>query len=159
MDFKSACWIIEYSGAWRKLWMRFQIYHPMILIILCLFCLFVLMPAPVAYGSSWTRGWIWTAAAGLPTAPATPDPIGICNLCHSLWQLQILNSLSRGQESNLHLHGHYIEFLSLSHSRNSYFVFKIFISLWSGKHFVLLLRIICWTEMFYLEQDFYPGWY
>ena len=32
------------------------------------------------------------------TATAMPDPSHICNLCHSSWQCQILNPLSKARE-------------------------------------------------------------
>lgn len=38
-------------------------------------CLFVLMAAPVAYGSSWDRDWIWAAACAIAVAdPLTLSP-------------------------------------------------------------------------------------
>ena len=59
---------------------------------------------PTACGSSQNRGWIGAIAAGLHhTATATWDPSRVCDLHHSSWQRQILNSLSeaRDQAHNL----------------------------------------------------------
>ena len=37
------------------------------------------------------------------TATATPDPSHICDLCHSLWQCQILNPLRKARDRT-HIH-------------------------------------------------------
>ena len=64
---------------------------------------FLFMDAPVAYGISLARGQMGAAAASLHHSTATPDPSCNRNLHHSLWQCQILNSLSeaRNQTHNL----------------------------------------------------------
>ena len=68
------------------------------------FCLFSfvsflgLHPSPLAYGISWARGQIRTAAASLYHTTWTRDPSHICNLYHSSEQHQILNPLSRARD-------------------------------------------------------------
>ena len=61
------------------------------------FCLFVLWPHPVAYGSFQARGWIRAAAGtyATATARATTDPSHIWNLQHSLKQCWILTHWAR----------------------------------------------------------------
>ena len=54
--------------------------------------------AAVAHGSSRTRGRIGAAAAAFATAIATPDPSQVFNLCHNLWQYQILNPLNEARD-------------------------------------------------------------
>ena len=51
-----------------------------------------------AYGSSWARGWIGAAVATYATATAMQDLSYIYDLCHSLWQHQILNPLSKARD-------------------------------------------------------------
>ena len=51
-----------------------------------------------AYGSSQARGQIGAAAQAYTTATEMPDPRHICNLCHRLWQLWILNPLSKARD-------------------------------------------------------------
>ena len=53
---------------------------------------------PVAHGRSWPRGLIGAAAAGYIIGTAMPDPSHICDLQCSLWQQQILNSLSEARD-------------------------------------------------------------
>ena len=63
------------------------------------FCLFVcFMVASVAYGSSQARGQSRAAAVPYTTTLATLDLSHICDLGHSLWQCQILNSLSKARD-------------------------------------------------------------
>ena len=45
------------------------------------------MVSTAAYGCSQARGLIRAAAAAYVTATDTPDPIHICDLCHSLAML------------------------------------------------------------------------
>ena len=52
------------------------------------------MATPKAYGSSQDRGQIRSAAKAYTTATATPDLNHIWNICHSLQQHRIHNSLS-----------------------------------------------------------------
>ena len=47
-----------------KLWEALILFH----------YLFIYLAAPVAYGSSQARDWIWAAAATYITTEATPDP-------------------------------------------------------------------------------------
>ena len=61
----------------------------------CYSCCLLFRPAPTAYGSSWTRGWIRAAAEACTTATATGDPSRIWNLQWSLQQCWILNPLSK----------------------------------------------------------------
>ena len=61
--------------------------------------LFSFTATPEAYGRSWARGRIGAAAEAYTTVTATPDPICICNLCHSLQQCQILNPLIKPTSS------------------------------------------------------------
>ena len=56
--------------------------------------------APAAYGSSQARGPVKAAVEAYITATATLDPSCICSLCHSLWQRQILNPLSKTRDQN-----------------------------------------------------------
>ena len=51
---------------------------------------------PVAYGSSWARGWIKPMQARV-LAMTTLDPSYICELHWSLWQHQILNPVSEAK--------------------------------------------------------------
>ena len=55
------------------------------------------MAAPVAYGNSQARGQIRAAAVAYPIAVATLDLNHICKFHHSLWQCQILDSLSKAR--------------------------------------------------------------
>ena len=60
---------------------------------------FLFMAAPEAYGSSQARGLIGVAAeVYVHHSLATPDLSSICNLCQSLWQRWILNSLSKARD-------------------------------------------------------------
>ena len=54
----------------------------------------------MVYGSSWARSPLGAAAAAAAyaTATATLDLSYICNLCHSLQQHRILNSLSKARD-------------------------------------------------------------
>ena len=63
-----------------------------------LFFFFLFTATPVAYGSSQARGQIGAAAEAYVTVTATLDPSCICNLHHSLCQLQILNTLSKARD-------------------------------------------------------------
>ena len=56
------------------------------------------MAARVAYGNSEARGQIRSPAEAYTTATATPDPICICDLHHSLQQHRTLNSLSEAMD-------------------------------------------------------------
>ena len=58
----------------------------------------------VAYGSSWGRGWVGTAADAYATAMAMPDP--------QLAAMPDSQPTERGQGSNLHPRGHYVGFLT-----------------------------------------------
>ena len=74
--------------------------------------LFYFMASPVVYGSSWARGWIATAAAGLCSNH------GNCGSELHLWPTLQLSATPNplptewGQESNPHLHGYYVGFLT-----------------------------------------------
>ena len=59
---------------------------------------FLFTATPTAYGTPWARIQIRVAVAVYTTAKATRDPRRICNLCHSLWQCQILNPLSKARD-------------------------------------------------------------
>ena len=56
---------------------------------------------PMACGCSQPSGRIRAAAGAWATAMATPDPSHTCNPCCSLWQHQILNSLSKARDWTL----------------------------------------------------------
>ena len=56
------------------------------------------MAAPLAYGGSQAKGPIGATAGGLATATSTTDLSHICDLHHSTWQRQILNSPSKARE-------------------------------------------------------------
>ena len=56
------------------------------------------MAVPVAHGSSQARDQIRAAAATYATATATLDLSHVCDLCHSLWQCQILNPLREARD-------------------------------------------------------------
>ena len=62
------------------------------------FLFFIFRATPVAYGSSQARGQIGTAPWAYTTTTATRDPSRIWELCHSLWQCQILNPLSEARD-------------------------------------------------------------
>ena len=47
------------------------------------------------------------------TAVAIPDLSEIFNQCHSLWQGQIINLLSKARGLNPHPHRYYVGFLTL----------------------------------------------
>ena len=74
--------------------------------ILVSFCLF-LMAAPMTYGSSWAKNWIWAVAATYTTASAMPDPLTHCTghglnpcLCSELSHFDwILNPLHHSRNS------------------------------------------------------------
>ena len=61
-----------------------------------LFCLFVFIATPVAYGRSQAKYRIRGAAEVYSTATATLDLCCLCNLRLNLWQCWILNPLSKG---------------------------------------------------------------
>ena len=63
------------------------------------FFFFLFTATPATYGSSWARGQIQVSATGLchSHSNVVPDPSHICDLCCSLWQHQILNSLSEAR--------------------------------------------------------------
>jgi len=54
--------------------------------------------APAAYGSSQAMDQIGAVAEADATVTATLRPNPTCNLCHSLWQCQILNPLSKARD-------------------------------------------------------------
>ena len=75
---------------------------------------------------SWARGWIGAAAVVYATVMATLDPSHICDLCFSLLQCQILNSLSEARdqthiltETILGMHKFPDQRLNLGHSGNN----------------------------------------
>ena len=53
------------------------------------------------------------------TATETPDPSHICDLCHSLWQVWVLNPLSEARDQTCILTDANWVLNSLSHKRNS----------------------------------------
>ena len=55
------------------------------------------MAAPVAYGSSWAKGWIGVELPAYATTTAMPDPSHICDQC------QILNPLSEARDRTYNL--------------------------------------------------------
>ena len=57
---------------------------------------FLLIAAPAAYGSSWTRGWIGAAAEAYATAAL--DQTHICDLSCSFQQLKILKPLKEARD-------------------------------------------------------------
>ena len=57
---------------------------------------------PAAYGSFQARGQIRAQLPAYTIATATTDPSDICDLHHSSWQWQILNSLS-GARDGIHV--------------------------------------------------------
>ena len=59
---------------------------------------FLHMTASVTYGSSQARGRIGAAAVACATATPMPDLSCICDLCWSLWQCWILNTLSEARD-------------------------------------------------------------
>ena len=63
-------------------------------------CSLLFLAILVAYGSSWARGQIITAAEAYTSVTATPDPSHMSNLHHSLWQHQILNPLSKARDGS-----------------------------------------------------------
>ena len=62
------------------------------------FFLLLFTATPAAHGSSRAGGLIGAAAVTYTAGTATPDPNGICDLRRSLWQRQILKSLSRARD-------------------------------------------------------------
>ena len=60
------------------------------------------------------------------TDTATWDPSHTCDLCHSLWQCQILNPLSEGRDQTFILIDTSQVLNPLSHNENSFCVFLIF---------------------------------
>ena len=59
---------------------------------------FIFKVTPVTYGSSQARVWIRAVAETYTTATATRDLNHICDLCWSLRQCQILNSLNEAKD-------------------------------------------------------------
>ena len=81
---------------------------------------FLFRAAPAAYGSSQAREIeLELQVLAYSTATAVLDPSCICDPHHSSQQCQILNSLSGGQESNLHPYGYQSSSFLLSHNGNS----------------------------------------
>ena len=80
---------------------------------------FFFRPTPVAYGSSQARGRIRAAPAGLHHSPAMSDLSHICELCHSLWQCQILNPLGWARDWTSILMDTSWVLNQLNHNRNS----------------------------------------
>ena len=58
----------------------------------------LLTAAPAAHGSSQARGPIRAASGAYAAAAAMPDLGRICDLCHGLWQHQILDPLSEARD-------------------------------------------------------------
>ena len=58
------------------------------------------------------------------TATATPDPSYLCDLCYSLWQLQILNPLREARDWTCILMDASCVLNRLSHNGNSFVFFK-----------------------------------
>ena len=58
------------------------------------------MATPVLYGSSQSKGLMGVSPAGLCHRHRTLDPRCICDVCHSLWQCQVLNPLSKARDQN-----------------------------------------------------------
>ena len=77
------------------------------------------MAAPVAYRSSRARGQIGAAAGAFATAMATLDPHHICELCHSLWQCQMLNPQGETSVKPAFSQRQHQVFNPLSHHRDS----------------------------------------
>ena len=71
---------------------------PLSLALSLIFFFFLFRAAPVALGDSQSGGGIGAAAEDYTTATATTDLRCICDLCHSLWQHQILNPLSEARD-------------------------------------------------------------
>ena len=93
------------------------------------------MDAPLAYGSSQTRGKNGTAAEPYATAMAMLDPSYICHLLHSLWQHWMLNPLSEARDQTHNLMDTSWVLNPLSHSGNSgdkfFFILILFTKLGS----------------------------
>ena len=85
-----APWIPEHLDTWGP--------SQIVSFFLSFFFFFLFRAAPMAYGSPQFRGQIGAAAGAYATAIATPDLSHICNLHHTLWQCQILNSLSKARD-------------------------------------------------------------
>uniref|UniRef100_A0A8D1LYF9 C-type lectin domain-containing protein n=1 Tax=Sus scrofa TaxID=9823 RepID=A0A8D1LYF9_PIG len=62
------------------------------------FFFFLFRVTPPAYENSQARGRKGAAVTAYTTATATWNPSLICNLCHSLWQCQILNPLREDRD-------------------------------------------------------------
>ena len=60
------------------------------------------------------------------TATAIPDPSQICDLCHSLWQCQILKPLSEARGQTCILMGTSQVLNLLSHNGNTSIMFSFF---------------------------------
>ena len=67
-------------------------------ILFFLFFFLIFRAIPVGYGSSWARGQVRVSVEVYATAKAIPDPSGICDLCCSLQQYQILNLMSKARD-------------------------------------------------------------
>ena len=59
------------------------------------FAFFFFKATPMAYGSSGLGVESELQLPAYTTATAKPDPSRVCDLCHTLWQHQILNPLSK----------------------------------------------------------------
>ena len=79
---------------------------------------------PVIYRSSQARGRIIAAAASL----CQPQQCGILDLCHNLWQCQILNPLGKARDRTYVLMDTSRVLNPLSHNGNS--LWDAFMSVW-----------------------------
>ena len=88
---------------------------------------FFFRATPAACGSSRVRGLGVESKLQIPayaTATATQDPSHICDLCHSLWQCWILNSLREARNQTC-IPMDTSQILNLlSHNRNFLFFFS-----------------------------------
>ena len=85
---------------WEKfmVWQLVLVHKFMSCFSLEYFFFLIFRSVSIAYGGSQARGQIWAIALSYATTTATQDPSYVCNLLHSSWKRQILNSVREARD-------------------------------------------------------------
>ena len=107
---------------------------------------------PAVYGSSWAKGRIRAAAAGLARAIATRDPSLTYDLHYSLQQWQLLNPLSEARDQTCILMNTSRFCNLLSHNGNSQqsFISHVWCENFLNYHYQICTEHFLWTSRFLL---------
>ena len=80
-------------------YLHMYIYFSEFLFYIFFFFLSIFRASPVVDWSFWARGWIIAAAAAASLCHSHTDLSCVCDLHHSSWQCQILNTLNEARDS------------------------------------------------------------